>query len=144
MRDKSKSLVKEKSLRSFLLRLSPTFVIKSVLSTLVPCFSGVDLITDFRVYMYIQDIRLTTDATGQQEMFTSPRHPTPSLVFPRVCVCSVLKFWVSSRSEMTPCYHVHRISCQSHLKHPQNQLHMVRVYQCLFKRTTFQILFLCT
>ena len=95
MRDKSKSLVKEKSLRSFLLRLSPTFVmqsVQSVLSTLVPCFSDVDLLTYFRVYMYIQDWRFTTDATGQQEMLPSPRHLNPSLVFPGVCVCSVLNF----------------------------------------------------
>ena len=66
--------------------------VQSVLSTFVPCFSGVDLITDFRVYMYIQDRRLTTDATGQQEILTSPRHPIPSLVFPGVCVWSVLNF----------------------------------------------------
>ena len=63
-----------------------------MLSTLVPCFPGVDLMTDFRVYMYIQDRRLMTDATGQQEMLTSPRHPTTSLVFPRVYVCSDLNF----------------------------------------------------
>ena len=44
-------------------------------------------------------------------------------------------------SEKTPCYHVHRISCQSPslYKHTQNEL--VRDNQCLF--TTFQILLLC-